>query len=518
MNKKLIGALVALGLCFLVCWFSFETKNYIISTSENVSTEDISEIFADSCVMKNFSYDPFPKRPQEYHAAIHDCSLGSPFPVISTEQYLQVQKSVGGFSSAHEFDQNFKDRKILRTSKIYETCNRKDLNEISMRHLNRSKTLNERTIIDRIRSLNPQELKDIRPVFHSHNPNLNSLICIPPKTGTTSWQLAMLALESNKKIQDMMQLDPEWETNLYGVLTRYFNMLPKSEILTDYELNGLNSKGIRWLKDQQNFETLDPKRWQYLGDNFTDLIHKIYYPERYPGVDLYNMDNVNRGTKWKSVWLRTTNLVKTIDILAQHLFVTGKSQKLINVRHPFCRLLSAWNDKFNYLTRAHPKVKSGQYSEVKIQKHNQKARNYSLKFKFIRKFETAKTLKTKPGSATFSFEAYLQYIAHGSQGSPDIHWIPMYELCSPCLINYDYVSKLETINSDSDYWIDSVLNARKIIENFPQANNVKKSLTTADEVVVNAFKNIPQDLIQKLYEIYELDFLLFDYKIDSFLT
>ena len=44
------------------------------------------------------------------------------------------------------------------------------------------------------------------------------------------------------------------------------------------------------------------------------------------------------------------------------------------------------------------------------------------------------------------FDEFTQYIVNGAVGGPvlDIHWEPVYEICKPCHVQYDYIGHYET--------------------------------------------------------------------------
>jgi len=45
-------------------------------------------------------------------------------------------------------------------------------------------------------------------------------ICTPPKTGTTSWQALMIAVQRNVTLNTLINEKRQWEENVYGKLKR----------------------------------------------------------------------------------------------------------------------------------------------------------------------------------------------------------------------------------------------------------------------------------------------------------
>ena len=206
-----------------------------------------------------------------------------------------------------------------------------------------------------------------------------------------------------------------------------------------------------------------------------------------------------------------------IDLLSK----LSKSKKHIHVRHPFSRLYSCWKDKMHYWKE---KPKSSKDEKTFIKKHNIEIDNYTEKWSTkISKYETQKSLKTKNKfNSTFSWEAFLKYVI--SREEINKHWYPINKICQPCLIKYDFVTKLESIEVDSEKVIEKFENiataGRLKIGKFPKANRSGKSQAGSSDVnpeVLSAFREIDKSMIRKLYDFYEDDFLMFGYDVKSFL-
>lgn len=90
--------------------------------------------------------------------------------------------------------------------------------------------------------------------------------------------------------------------------------------------------------------------------------------------------------------------------------------------------------------------------------------------------------------------------------------LQVYSLCHPCQIQYDFIGKLETVETDSEQLL-KLLGVDHLIH-FP--SGPQNRTTTSWES--DWFERIPVAMRKELYKLYESDFELFGYpKPDSVL-
>ena len=97
------------------------------------------------------------------------------------------------------------------------------------------------------------------------------------------------------------------------------------------------------------------------------------------------------------------------------------------------------------------------------------------------------------------------------EGQPlERHWMPFHQICDPCVHNFDFIGKLETIDEDTSYVLD------KIGSNFdfPSSKTGPSSLrygknNTAS--LLEYYSDIPESLLMDITEVYSKDFELFGY-------
>uniref|UniRef100_A0AAY4BV26 Carbohydrate sulfotransferase n=1 Tax=Denticeps clupeoides TaxID=299321 RepID=A0AAY4BV26_9TELE len=98
------------------------------------------------------------------------------------------------------------------------------------------------------------------------------------------------------------------------------------------------------------------------------------------------------------------------------------------------------------------------------------------------------------------------------QGPFNEHWERVHQLCHPCLVHYDVVGKYETLQQDAQYVLKLAGAGDKI--HFPAL--AKDSRTTGD-TAAGFFSSIGPFYQRRLYSLYHMDFLLFNYSTPTYL-
>lgn len=169
--------------------------------------------------------------------------------------------------------------------------------------------------------------------------------------------------------------------------------------------------------------------------------------------------------------------------------------KFLFVREPFERLVSAYRNKFTqkYNTSFHKR-----YGTKIIKRQRKNATQEAL-----RKGDDVK------------FEEFVAYLIdpHTQREEPfNEHWQTVYSLCHPCHIHYDLVGKYETLEEDSNYVLQLAG-----VGSYLKFPTYAKSTRTTDEMTTEFFQNISSEHQTQLYEVYKLDFLMFNYSVPSYL-
>ena len=112
-----------------------------------------------------------------------------------------------------------------------------------------------------------------------------------------------------------------------------------------------------------------------------------------------------------------------------------------------------------------------------------------------------------------TFPEFVRYIIdlHNEGGYFDEHWTPQYKIVNPCFLSYDYIGKFETFHSDLEYVLKS---AYKDSNAFAFFRYEEQTTSMMSNTTKEFFKQITEEQIRKLKEIYLLDFEFFGYDKD----
>ncbi|XP_071795731.1 carbohydrate sulfotransferase 11-like isoform X2 [Asterias amurensis] len=161
--------------------------------------------------------------------------------------------------------------------------------------------------------------------------------------------------------------------------------------------------------------------------------------------------------------------------------------KVLFVRHPLVRLLSAYRDKFVKLPTSHYVG-----AAVKI-------------IKIIRKQSPA-NLK-KPDMTFTEFLTYLDGAKNGQRF--DSHWALTFEKYKPCHVRYDVIGKLETLLPDVDYLTDKLGVKGRVEYRYPKPYSGSSNTS----LLIENYSKVPPELVRSICQIYHDDFIAFDYAL-----
>ena len=96
-----------------------------------------------------------------------------------------------------------------------------------------------------------------------------------------------------------------------------------------------------------------------------------------------------------------------------------------------------------------------------------------------------------------------------SKDKYEYHWRPQLTLCNPCVVNYDFVVRFETMGNDGNHLL------KYLQRNDPEEKRVffdSSHTATVDEArAAKAFKNVRAETLEKLKKIYWDDFKIMGY-------
>ncbi|XP_038266599.1 carbohydrate sulfotransferase 13 [Dermochelys coriacea] len=169
--------------------------------------------------------------------------------------------------------------------------------------------------------------------------------------------------------------------------------------------------------------------------------------------------------------------------------------KFIFVREPFERLVSAYRNKF---TRRYNTAFHKRYGTKIIRRHRKEPSNEALERGDDVRFQ--------------EFVYYLLDPRTQVEEPFNEHWERVHSLCHPCIIHYDVVGKYETLAEDANYVLQLVGADASV--KFPSSS---KTTRTTDDMTAQFFEDISPFYQRRLFNVYKMDYLLFNYSIPSYL-
>ncbi|XP_022083507.1 carbohydrate sulfotransferase 11-like isoform X2 [Acanthaster planci] len=168
-------------------------------------------------------------------------------------------------------------------------------------------------------------------------------------------------------------------------------------------------------------------------------------------------------------------------------------RKFLFVRHPFFRLISAYQNK---IAGDQPFRQGGNWQFLDV------ARAIIQRYR-----KEAKSSDYVRGNLSVTWEEWIAYLTDPpNRDKFNDHWKEVYKLCTPCQVQYDFIGNLETVEEDSRYMF-KVFGLNNVT--YPPYRSRTK--VTSSELYNHYFSRVSQKDLQRLWQIYRLDFELFGY-------
>jgi len=188
--------------------------------------------------------------------------------------------------------------------------------------------------------------------------------------------------------------------------------------------------------------------------------------------------------------------MKTITDIKKRVRISKEFLNIITVRHPFLRVVSAFHDKMS------PDLKSYTFRPL--------SRKIEVAFRPMRLDPVHKNL---PLAGAANFEDFVNFLTNNSnfEGNNDPHWQSFDSHCQPCLHKYDAIVKMESIEEDMRFLRKKLKIPEQYEEVFLGLSRRTGSKTGFAHNEATLFRQLPQQLVEKLYRKYEQDFQMFGY-------
>ena len=167
-------------------------------------------------------------------------------------------------------------------------------------------------------------------------------------------------------------------------------------------------------------------------------------------------------------------------------------RKVIFVREPLVRLLSAFRSKFLHLqeNKYHKK-----YGRRIVQMFRQNSSQLEYK-------------------NDVTFGEFVQFLIQFKSRPMNQHWSPVYKLCNPCHVHYDFIGKFESIATDTTLLLKEMM-VDDLIPSFPERDDTYQR---SEETINSYYSTLQAKQFVAITKIYENDFKLFGYPIPADLS
>jgi len=172
--------------------------------------------------------------------------------------------------------------------------------------------------------------------------------------------------------------------------------------------------------------------------------------------------------------------------------------RFLVVRHPFERILSAYRDKLEDLNRD-LEARDGFYHTM-YGKH--------IVAEYRDRTDTNLTGVPEP-----TWREFITYLLNTPVTKYDEHWMPIWMLCSPCVIRYDVIAKMETFSEDTQLTL-----AQAGLEEQLALEWKHRTGTGGDsDTIADYYSQLSQSEVAALFKKYQLDFELYEYDPEPYL-
>ena len=210
-----------------------------------------------------------------------------------------------------------------------------------------------------------------------------------------------------------------------------------------------------------------------------------------PRVELRNMI-LKYGNKTVSKYSPTIN--KIIGSLWPHYF------KMMMVRHPLERLLSAYRDKLSGVIKRDHQLVDAHVDDIY-------SNDCKIEiFKTVQSEKYSLWLRDLKLEYQITFSDFIQFVVGMPNPKLNIHYMPVVDLCRPCDNEYDFYGAFKLFNKDAQVLISKLEGKPEYI---PGVNQTSKTA----ELMNTFYSELSHDLKEQLFKDWrtELEFYYYLY-------
>lgn len=208
--------------------------------------------------------------------------------------------------------------------------------------------------------------------------------------------------------------------------------------------------------------------------------------------------------RWRAVWLPALIYKGVIDPAPEY------TRKLKAIAEAKSYVINAYRNKSGLLEQAWRPVAIATNRTPKVLEMRKHALGNNLYFgKALMAAYTNDQIKQmwkRYRNESFSLLDFLQYVLWTrNMRLMSLDWTPMHQECEPCRVRYHYVMRAE--HPEESYYQMTVLGA----VNYTLKKRHVSMGSPSDPFDISMYKTIPEQVMERVIDMYKLDFELFGY-------
>ncbi|XP_019630634.1 PREDICTED: carbohydrate sulfotransferase 10-like isoform X2 [Branchiostoma belcheri] len=215
--------------------------------------------------------------------------------------------------------------------------------------------------------------------------------------------------------------------------------------------------------------------------------------------------NLEHGTNTTTLFLGSKHLKFLSEFTETEIYRRLETYiKFIVVRDPLERLASAWMNKFMDIRGAMRYWFIEHYQSMLETITDDRSREkVAFSSEDVEMTYLNGTLKHIP------FLAFIRAIAENQTRWMNPHWQPVYQLCSPCQVDWNYIAHTETLVEDFHLFFKKagIVGRDNIIPDMEER--------VGSRFYLEGFMKIPLEDIQRIGQLYKSDYDMFGYSFQD---
>jgi hypothetical protein len=190
----------------------------------------------------------------------------------------------------------------------------------------------------------------------------------------------------------------------------------------------------------------------------------------------------------------------------QGIIATNDYYRLLVVRHPFQRLVSAYRDRIADTSRF---TSQAWIYVPRIFALTRPSLNRSQIFHINHRQHKLSIVPT--------FKEFVNWLLIISPNKYDVHWNRYSDHCRPCSIDYDAIIKMDNFSKDEEVKVMCEMRLDHLNVSLPHFQQTSGGLTDF-HITCQYFQQLIPEEVKALYEIYSLDFQMFHYSAQLYMN